>query len=151
MIHIMVGRTSHPNIHVVNVILKQVFNLPLGFTHQLNINRVNNALSNTKRLTDCKIHEYFVREAVRKKLCILRHYPKRWVGTCFKTYFTTEKIWKLYFFNAWLHGIKSSKRDCASNVIGFYAEFVSLETKLNITHVLIFGGWVGRSKQTKMS
>ena len=39
----------------------------------------------------------------------------------------------------------------SSNVISFYAEFVPLETKLNMAHVLISRGWVSRLKQNKMS
>ena len=36
------------------------------------------------------------------------------------------------------------KWECAPNVIRFYAEFEALETKLNMTYVLILGGgWVG--------
>ena len=45
----------------------------------------------------------------------------------------------------WLHGIRDQNEHVLI-FVRFVAEFVSLETKLNMTHVLVFRGWVGRSK-----
>ena len=44
-----------------------------------------------------------------------------------------------------------SKWEFASNVVRFYAEYVSLENESNITHVLISEGCMGRLKPTKVS
>ena len=52
-----------------------------------------------------------------------------------------------------LHGIRTQNKNVLQDfvVVRFYVDFVALETKLNMTYVLIFGGRVVRLKPIKMS